>query len=342
MSSTASAVQERLLSEYAHLRQGSGGVLFDVSDRSLLELTGRDRASFLHNFCTNDIKKLRAGEGCEAFLTNIKGRILEHLFVFADPDSLWIDGTPGYEEAVSGHLDRYLITEDVQIHRRSAERGMIWVIGAGAEEPLRTISRSEPLPGERLRHHWISVANGERLHCRRFDLGGFPGWQLSGPRSAIEEVVKRLEGAGIARMSGELFEALRIESGLPRYGVDITDDHLAQESRRTAAAISFTKGCYLGQEPIARIDALGHVNRELSVLEGTAPSTEEISAGMEVKDAGGASVGSLTSAAWHPRTKSPWGLAVLKRSASTEGTRLTGAGGNTPFIVHIPLATTGR
>src|SRR6218665_3391693 len=95
------ALQHRLASEFASLT--SRGVVFDLGDRSLLELTGRDRASFLHNFCTNDIKRLRPGEGCEAFLTNIKGRILEHLFVFAAEEALWVDGTPGYEEPVRQH-----------------------------------------------------------------------------------------------------------------------------------------------------------------------------------------------------------------------------------------------
>lgn len=335
MASINLSVQERLLAEYAHLREG---LLFDIGDRALLELTGKDRATFLHNFCTNDIKGLRPGHGCEAFLTNIKGRILEHLFVFADADSLWVDGTPGYEEAVRGHLDRYLITEDVEIHPRSAERGMVWVVGNGVAERLGAIAGNEPLPEEHLSHRGISLANGERIHCRRFDLGDLSGWQLSGPRSAVDEAASRCEEAGIRRGSVEIQDALRIESGLPRYGVDITDEHLAQECRRTAAAISFTKGCYLGQEPIARIDALGHVNRELCVLEGS-PGDEEIPVGAALIDPAGATVGELTSTAWHPRTRSTWGLGVLKRSSSAAGTRLAAGTGAAAVTVHAPLST---
>ena len=346
MSDMDSSLQQSIVSEYEALSErGAGhGVVFEVKERALLELTGKDRASFLHNFCSNDIKGLQPGRGCEAFLTNIKGRILEHLFVFADADSLWVDGTPGHEEAVSTHLDRYLITEDVQIHRRSAERRTLWVVGAGATGWLQDVAGSEPLPAEHLRHRWIETGNGERVHCRRFDLGGFPGWQVSGPISAIEAIARSGQEAGARSGSGELLEALRIESGLPRYGVDITDDHLAQECRRTAAAISFTKGCYLGQEPIARIDALGHVNRELAVLEGKNPETpdSEVAVGTVILGPDGTPSGTLTSFAWHPRTRSHWGMAVLKRTASAEGTQVAAGAGQIPFIVHSPLAADRR
>lgn len=329
----------RLDTEYGALARGA--VLLDLSDRSLLELTGRDRASFLHNFCTNDIKRLPTGSGCEAFLTSIKGRILEHLFVFADAESLWIDGTPGYEEPVRSHLDRYLITEDVQITPRSAERGLLWLGGPAAAEQIRTITGVDGAPLGRLQHAWGEIA-GERVHVRGLDLGSQPGWQVGVPKAQLAAIAARLEQAGAVRGSGELYDVLRIESGLPRYGRDITEENLAQEARRTPVAISFTKGCYLGQEPIARIDALGHVNRELCVLEGELqPGADGTSlageAAQPIVGPGGQVAGELTSRAWHPRTKSWWGLAVLKTAASGEGARVTAGAESVPMIVHAPL-----
>lgn len=329
----------RLDTEYAPLTRGA--VLLDLSDRSLLELTGRDRASFLHNFCTNDIKRLPPGGGCEAFLTSIKGRILEHLFVFADADSLWVDGTPGYEDPVRSHLDRYLITEDVQIAPRSAERGLLWLAGPAAADQLRAITGVDAASFSRLQHAWGAI-EGERVHIRRLDLGGVPGWQVGVPRAQLADVSARFEQAGAVRGSSELYDALRIESGLPRYGRDLTEENLAQEARRTPVAISFTKGCYLGQEPIARIDALGHVNRELCILEGERQPGAEVTslageAAPPVVGPGGQVAGELTSRAWHPRTKSWWGLAVLKRGASGEGTRVTAGAENVPMTVHAPL-----
>jgi len=321
------------------------GIQFDWSDRALLELVGRDRATFLHNFCTNDIKGLRPGEGCEAFLTNIKGRILEHLFVFAGADSLWVDGTPGYEEAVRAHLDRYLITEQVEIHPRSAERGLLWVGGPAAAAQIQSFSGVDAGGLQRLQNAWGETQDGERIHVRRFDLAGHPGWQVGVSKSAWPGVAARLEQSGVVRGSTELGEALRIEAGLPRYGRDITEEHLAQECRRTPLAISFTKGCYLGQEPIARIDALGHVNRELCVLEGDGGSRESSLAGESahpVIGPGGQVVGEMTSRAWNPQTESWWGLAVLKTVASAEGTGVTVGEERLPMRVHPPLPVAAK
>ena len=118
-----------------HTAAREGAVVFDLSDRTQIEITGKDSSDFLHNFCTNDIKKLQPGEGCEAFITNVKGRVQGHVFVFAGPDMLWLDTVPGQEDAICDHLNRYIITEDVTlkpqtrrladvVRFRSASRGV--------------------------------------------------------------------------------------------------------------------------------------------------------------------------------------------------------------------------
>lgn len=231
--------------------------IYDVSDRAQVELLGADRAKFLHGFCTNDIKALLPGQGCEAFLTNIKGRVLGHVFVFATSQSIWLDTVPGQGSAVISHLDRYLIREDVQFVDRSAERGELLVTGRHAAH-LLMLDPDLPRYGSTTRE-----ALGRPFDVRRVDLLGEPGYLLSIERSVIESTRISMLAAGCVAGTAEQLESRRIEAGFPVYGRDITEDNIAQEVARTPQCISFTKGCYLGQEPIARLDAMGHTNREL-------------------------------------------------------------------------------
>jgi folate-binding protein YgfZ len=232
-------------------------VVYDVSDRTQIEITGADRATFLHGFCTNDIKSLRPGQGCEALLTNIKGRVLAHVYVFAGAESLWLETFPGQESAIISHLDRYLIREDVQLIGRTAERGELLVTGNLAA-PLLMLDQGLAPCGSVTRD-----ALGSPLEIRRVDLLGVPGYLLSVVRTAVESTRLSLQAVGCRAGSPEEFETRRIHAGFPRYGQDITEENLAQEVARTPQCISFKKGCYLGQEPIARLDAMGHTNREL-------------------------------------------------------------------------------
>jgi hypothetical protein len=226
--------------------------LFDVGDRSLIEIRGADRAAFLHSFCTNDIKRIAAGESCEAFVTNVKGRVLGHVSVFVEPDAIWLESVAGADETLIAHLDRYLITEDVQLHSRTAEFGKFFLTGPRADA---------------VRSDRLQPVEDDNVRVRRVDWFNQPGFLLAFPRDVSGALWTRLSESDDCRPAGtRAFHALRIEAGFPLYGRDITDDNLAQEVGRNDRAISFTKGCYLGQEPIARIDAMGHVNRELRRL----------------------------------------------------------------------------
>ena len=231
--------------------------VYDLSDRTQIELIGVDRLKFLHGFCTNDIKSLQPGQGCEALLTNIKGRVLGHVFVFAGDSSLWLDTVPDQETAIISHLDRYVIREDVQLIGRSTELGELFVTGAHAAQ-LLALDEGLPLFGSVARDTF-----GNPFEIRRIDLFGEPGFLLSVSRQALDVTRSSLLEVGCGAGSAEQFETRRIEVGFPVYGRDITEDNIAQEVARTKQTISFTKGCYLGQEPIARLDAMGHTNREL-------------------------------------------------------------------------------
>ncbi len=291
----------------------TGCVLFDLLDREHIELTGRDRASFLHNFCTQEIKRLPAGSGAEALVTNIKGRILGHVFVFVGEEALWLDGPPGMAAALVPHLDRYLITEEVQIQNRSADWGELLLVGPqGAALVESLVPGSEAFtPFQHGSHEGMTV--------RRCDVTGSPGWLIGAERSRLPGVQQQLIAAGAVPGSREVWEALRIEAGFPLHGIDLTEDHLAHEAARTSRTISFTKGCYLGQEPIARLESLGHTNRQLCRLR---LQTADIPpAGTKVLNPeDGSEQGTISSAALSPVDNVAVALAMLRRGSAPPGT----------------------
>jgi tRNA-modifying protein YgfZ len=288
--------------------------------RSQIRLTGADRAKFLHNFCTNDIKKLKPGQGCEAFLTNIKGRILGHIFVFAGENDLLVDTIPGEDAKIRDHLDRFLITEDVQIEVVTGQFQFVYIFGEQAVLRIREAFDLDvsPLAEYGQLEKPRSPAPMSPAWIRRMDLTVQPGFEIAMSTSAepppgMVFVHLNPQAPQPVLVDEQSFAAFRIDVGFPHYGVDLTDEHLAQEAARTAKAISFTKGCYLGQEPIARIDALGHVNRELRVV--AFDNADALAAPSKVLDASTkAELGTLTSVGRVPG-RATVGLGMLRTSA---------------------------
>lgn len=288
--------------------------LFDLSARTQLELTGDDRAAFLHNLCTNDIRKLAAGSGCEAFLLDARGHILGLVWVFCRPQSLVIDMVPGQASALLAHLDRYLIREKVELHDRSAQWAELLVDGPGAAEAAARVA-------------------GDEVWINEVDWTGAGGRLVSCPRERFALLRDALADAGCVLADAASFNAARLEAGTPLWGVDISEKNLPQEVARDARAISFVKGCYLGQETVARIDALGHVNKTLC---GVQFGGSEIPRAGTALAAGGRPAGEVTSAAWSPRLRAPLALAWLRRGTNTPGTRLDSPLGPAQ-VVALPL-----
>lgn len=304
--------------------QVDGPLLFDVSSRTQIEVTGRDRVKFLHSFCTNDIKKLQPGQGCEAFVTNVNGKVLGHIFVFAERDSLWLESVAGAAATLLPHFDRYVITEDVRFTDRSAEFGELLLTGASSVELLKRLGLSvSSLP------RYGHLAHGsDRLplrSVRQVDWFDPPTWLLSMPVAQLDEVRKTLTQAAACLADNDEFQSLRIAAKFPLYGIDITEENLAQEVGRTELAISFTKGCYLGQEPIARIDAIGHVNRQLCRLELSSGPPPPVGATILDKPfPDGKPIGAITSAA-SKRNRAddkPLALAYLRSAFAKVGNQV--------------------
>lgn len=294
--------------------------IFRLGHRTQLELTGKDRQKYLHNFCTNEIRNLQPGQSCEAFVTTIQGKIKAHIFVFAQADSLWIDAEPGYEDLLYAHLDKYLITEDVEFHRRSQSFSELYV--SGPETLSRLLSMGNPVADLAVNRSVQTSLLESPISIRRVDWFGTPGCLLQISAEAEETAWNAFVAKGFTPAGRATFNACRILSLFPEHGVDLTEDNLAQEAARTNLAISFTKGCYLGQEPIARIDSMGHVNQELRGLrlsgtEVPAPGTKVVMPN-EVREAG-----VITSASRDFSTGEPIALAMIKRNYLSPGMKLS-------------------
>lgn len=266
-------------------------------DRTVVRLTGDDRVSFLNNFCTADIKLLQTNQISEAFILNEKGKLLAHLFVFCHADSLELNTVAGQGETIMTHLDRYLIREDVTMTDISMERKHIFVFGDGLDA-AGAVEFNQFTEGE------IQAA-----HCEAAGVG------VLGSAAAAEPLVEWASSLGATETDEAAVHLYRVRAGTPLFGTDSSSDNLPQELVRDAKAISFTKGCYLGQETVARIDALGRVNKLLVRLQSS--SAIEVGGTLELE---GKSVGTLSSVV---NDGADWfGLAIVKRAAAKSGTVL--------------------
>lgn len=303
------------------------------SNTSQIEVSGNDRTTFLQGFCTNDIKQLQPGKGCEAFFTNVQGKILAHAFVFCGEHSLIIDTVGGQSGPLVKHLDRYLITEDVQLCDRSMDWSEIIVGGKDSPHFLATALDAEP-PSNLLDHCEAELA-GCSVFVRKAPIIGEPSFLISFENASARDVIGQLgkQSPVATACTDEAADICRIEAGFPLFGQDITEKNLPQEVCRDQLAISLTKGCYLGQETVARIDAMGHVNWNLVGVKFTSSTLPE--SGTELKLADKV-VGHVTSSAYSFRLSAPLALAYIRRLHSAAGTELTSTLGRAE-VVELPV-----
>ncbi len=321
--------------EYRALRESWG--VADFSRRTQIAATGRDRAIMLHNLCTNEVRKLAPGQGCEAFITSVQGKTLGLVNIYCQPDALILETVPDEAQRLLQHLGKYVVREDVEWTDLNDRWGELLVAGPRAASELR-ICGAHSIP-QRLGEHCPVVWLGETWHLRAVDWAGPGGVLLAGPRHALGAAWQALSVAGALAVGRVALEQARIEQGTPYFGLDVTQSHLPQEVDRDARTISFTKGCYLGQETVARLDALGHVNRtlvgvrfEVSIAaRGALPQ-----AGHKLTNQG-QPAGEITSSCWSPRLQAPLALAMVRRGFNRPGDRLESAIGAAE-VVSLPLA----
>jgi len=288
--------------------------IFDVSSRTQITVTGTDRVKFLNNFCTNDLPGIPAGAGCPAYITNVKGRVLGQINIAVLEDSLIIDSVPGAATSILPHLERYIITEDVTLTDQTENTGKLFLTGPQSGSRLAAgLADPSVLNLEPFQHYQISHENSNILISRR-DWFGTPGYLFITEQTHVAELNSLLEASGCKRAGYLAYEALRISSGYPCYGVDFSEGNLPQEILRYQDAVSFTKGCYLGQEPIARLDAMGHTNKQLVVLQLSLPESFDFVKPLqaEIYAPDGTIVGQLTSVATVPDEPTAYAMGFVK------------------------------
>jgi folate-binding protein YgfZ len=307
--------------EYNALRDAAG--VMDLSFRSRLCVLGADRQRFLNGQVTNNVKDLQPGQGCYAALVNSKGKMESDLNIFCLENELLLDFEPGLSERVAARLEKYIIADDVQIVDVAPLYGLISVQGPGAGAIARSALPQTSIPeaiyqttsyqDERLGE--IYLANHPRMGSSGYDLF-VPADRLLDAMRLFTETAGQHGG----RLCGwQAFEMARIESGIPRFGVDIDETNLAPEAGIESRAISYTKGCYIGQEVIARIRTYGQVAKRLCRLE---IDGEELPRRGDKLFREGKESGYVTSAVFSPALKMNIALGYVRRECNAPGIEL--------------------
>lgn len=290
---------------YEALRHGAG--VLDLSARGRIAARGRDRARLLHNLTSNEVKKMTPGMGCYAFLLSAKGRIEADLYLWCFAEHFLIDTEPELREKAMQHIRRYIIADQVELEDVTAQTAAIGVEGPGAAAAMAQLGA--PIPSD-----YAHVAWGEHT-VAGITATGQPGVRIYCAASEAAGIVKRLEAVGAKRVLPEDARMVRIENGKPRYGEDIRETSLPQETQQMHA-ISFNKGCYLGQEIVERIRAQGHVNKKLVRLEVAA--AEPLAAGTKLK-VGNADAGEITSSVYLPQSGKVAAMAYVRTAFAEAG-----------------------
>lgn len=305
--------------EYEQTRFGCG--LFDLSHRGKVELTGSEAAMFLHNLCSNDINDLPLGAGCEAFLTTNKARVVAHVLVYHvrlhdGRDALWLDVPPGQAEKIIQHLDHYLISERVEFADRTREFAHLHLAGPKAKEVLEKALLDDVPDLDELQHMIRTFGANDTAHVRRHSPLGLPGYDLVCLHGRAGNIWQMLTRCGAKPAGLQTHEVLRVEAGTPVAGVDFDETTFAPEVNRTPQAICYTKGCYLGQEPIVMARDRGQINRRMMGLKlTTGPVPRGSLLYRDGKDAG-----RVTSSVQSPLLGTGIALASLRRTSWEPGT----------------------
>ena len=308
-------------SDYAAATEGCA--LVDVSERGKLALTGSEAKDFLHGQVTNDILGLEAGRGCYAAFLTHKGKMLGDLRVLDFGDELFLDCERSALQPLFTLIHRFKLGRQVELHKRTLQSGLLSLIGPRAREVAGAVALSaaehDNAPGEiaGMPVRLIATYLGVDVLCAAEDT---------------ERVAQHLIAAGAVAVPEAVLELVRVEHGRPRYGIDLDDSVIPQEAALNERAVSFTKGCYVGQETVARLFYKGKPNRHLRGLRLSAPAAP----GAPLS-AGGRVVGHLGSVAVSP-VHGFIALALVRREAAPGDTVAVGDGTVSATLTELPFA----
>jgi folate-binding protein YgfZ len=304
--------------QYRQLREECG--LLDRSVRGKLLVHGAEAAEYLQGQLTNDVEALAAGEGCYAALLDRKGHLQADMRVLRlDEGEFWIDVEPEALAAARRHLETYKIGREVEVLDRSEEKAILSLIGPRADEVAATVA---PADGART----------ATIHGTECVVAGTPaGLDLIAAAADAGPLREALLAAGATEVDPEAVEILRIEAGLPRFGAEMSGETMPAEAGIVERAVSFSKGCYIGQEPVARLHYKGRPNRHLRGLELSAPAPPGTSLRLGDKE-----VGRIGSACVSPAF-GPIALAIVRREAEPGAELRAGEDGVTARVVDLPF-----
>jgi tRNA-modifying protein YgfZ len=305
--------------QYRQLREECG--LLDRSARGKLLVTGPEAAEYLQGQLTNDVEALAPGEGCYAALLDRKGHMQADMRVLrVAEEEIWIDTEPEALEAARRHLQTYKIGRQVEVADVSAERALLSLIGPRSPE----VATTPPLPP-----HRCEQVTAHGVEC--LAVGTRDGIDLAPAGADANRLREALRAAGAPEVVEEAAEILRIEAGTPRFGAEMGPQTMPAEAGIVAAAVNFEKGCYIGQEPVARLHYKGRPNRSLRGLRLSEPA-----AAGEVLRLGEKEVGSVGSSCLSPAL-GPIGLAIVRREAEPGDELAVGEDGVTARVVDLPF-----
>lgn len=315
----------------------------DLSFRSRVCVLGADRVKFLNGQVTNHVAALKTGEGCYATLVTAKGKVQSDLNIFALADELLLDFEPGRTRLVTERLEKYVIADDAQLVDVAPHYGLLSVQGPRAADVVVRLGLEMELPKILRAVATITDPTLGVLYLMNLPRAGAPGFDLYVPVAALGAVFDKLIAAtkavGGCASGWQALETARIEAGIPRFGADFDETNLPSEAGIEATAVSYTKGCYIGQEVIARLRTYGNVARALRGLR-LAESLPALPARGDKLFKDGKEVGHVTSAVASPALHANLALGYVRREANQIGTELTlraSAGESVVRIVALPF-----
>lgn len=302
-----------LLVEYNAVREGHGAGIIDLSSRGRVRVSGTEAMQFLNGLVTNDVKTLQPNTWMTAAFPNAQGRLVAPARILRIEDSFLIDTDTATSERVRKTLERFTLAGDFRVADITKETVLLSLQGERASEIIANLfdqSTSHIAPWHALQTSWRE----HQIIIMRATHTNENGFDLFVPTEAAQALWTAFQGAAGARPIGyDVYEMLRIEAGIPRYGVDMDETNVVTESLAEDDAVSYQKGCYIGQEIIARIHWRGHVAKKLTGLifdEGAQYLSPMI--GAKLKSADGKEIGRVTSRTFSPRLDKAIALAYVK------------------------------
>src|SRR6266446_2460346 len=318
------------MTEYSAVRDGGAG-LIDHSRRGRLLVSGSEAVMFLNGLITNDMKTLAANTWMPAAFANVQGRLLAVVRVIHREDGFLIDTEDVTHDTVLKILERFTLAGDFRITDVTNETVSLSIQGKSAESIMRAVFGDESAV-ERQKVMKGKLANGREVTIIRATHTAEDGFDLFVDVNVARELRESIMKAGAQNVSFETLETLRIEAGIPRYGIDMDETTVVTEANLDEA-VSFTKGCYLGQEIIVRIKHRGHVAKKLTgMILGV---NAELQRGAKVLSADDKEVGRLTSATLSPRLNRTVALGYLKYDYLTPGTRVKVSAGDSVIGAEV-------